>query len=156
MINLTSFSNRGISLPKMQTKKMMATTSLMTALMVFHVCLSDWLVLSSDSVSPNTSQPSGLQAEVAWLLCEFQGRVARQRSSRFTANVSKSPPVSCNSAQMHCRPRLGDNFCSATRLMGTVTVLISVPWSPFGTQQVQPCRKVGLEQCRTNPALAFV
>ena len=37
----------------------------------------------------------------AWL----QGRVVWQRPSRFTAKVAESPPVSCNSAQMHWRPR---------------------------------------------------
>ena len=52
----------------MKTKKTIATTSRMTALMVFHVCFSDWLVLSSVSVSPNTSHPAGLQTIVRIVL----------------------------------------------------------------------------------------
>ena len=33
------------------------------------------------------------------------------------------PPRLSNSAQMHRRPRLGDNFCRATRLFRIVTVV---------------------------------
>ena len=31
----------------------------------------------------------------------FLGQVARQHPREFTAKVAESPPVSCNSAQMH-------------------------------------------------------
>ena len=76
---------------------------------------------------------------VPW--CGDLGRVARQRPSQFTAKVSESPLVSCNSAQMLWRPRLADNFCRATHLLGIVTVSILsatvTSWHPTGVSLVE-------------------
>ena len=51
------------------------------------------------------------------LIKQILGWLAWQRPSRFTAKMAGSPPVSCNSAQRHWRPRLGDHFCRATHLL---------------------------------------
>ena len=82
---------------------------------------------------------------------QSQGWVARQRPSRFTANGAESPPVSCNSAQVHCRPRLGDNFCHANPHFGIVTVFLSAvvaTWHPTGTTLAEG--RSGMLAC--NPA----
>ena len=71
--------------------------------------------LSYGGVCPRMQKLRTLYPYPRW---EAQGRVARQRPSPFTAKVAESPPVSCNSAQMHWRPRLGDNLCCANHLLG--------------------------------------
>ena len=65
--------------------------------------LSDYKVNSPSGAGKDWRDRKSL-----WLYCyptetraEDQGRVARQRPSRFTAKVTESPPVSFNSARMH-------------------------------------------------------
>ena len=71
----------------------------------------DYLIQRKSSYSRDTSLPAALSRiplrsrdeplNKIYVQGFAQGRVARQRPSRFTAKVAESPPVSCNSAQMH-------------------------------------------------------
>ena len=121
--------------------------------------LGGWVLLFLSKAGLHNSVPASLlprwqkvrQSRAGWVGVVVQGRVARQRTSQFYCQGGrKSVSLVQLSPDDVLTSTIGwTTSAMQTHLFGTVTVLIlSVPWSPVGSQQVQPWRRVGLGICR--------